>query len=77
MVKFYKLLFIQFLFVTTSYINAYCASGPPREDNSSIVVWVFLAFCALIVISQIFPLLRNLWSSRKIISEPEKQKVNR
>ena len=30
------------------------ASGA-REDNSGIVVWIFLGFCALIVVAQLLP----------------------
>ncbi len=26
-----------------------------REDNSSLFVWIFLAFCALIVVAQLVP----------------------
>lgn len=33
---------------------AFAASGI-REDNSGIFVWVFLGFCALIVIAQVIP----------------------
>jgi uncharacterized membrane protein YuzA (DUF378 family) len=31
-----------------------------REDNSSMVVWIFLGFCALIVVAQLLPLLLQL-----------------
>lgn len=33
------------------------AAGAVREDHSSIVVWAFLGFCALIVIAQLLPAL--------------------
>ncbi|BCA79985.1 hypothetical protein [Desulfuromonas sp. AOP6] len=26
-----------------------------REDNSGIIVWVFLGFCALIIVAQLLP----------------------
>lgn len=42
---------------------AFAAAGA-REDNSDLVVWVFLAFCALIVIGQMFPMIRNLRASK-------------
>ena len=35
-------------------VTAFAASGL-REDNSGIFVWVFLGFCALIVVAQIVP----------------------
>ena len=34
--------------------TAFAASGA-HEDNSGIFVWVFLGFCALIVVAQIVP----------------------
>ena len=34
--------------------TAFAATGV-REDNSGIFVWVFLGFCALIVIDQLLP----------------------
>ncbi|MFA7537278.1 MAG: hypothetical protein WCY68_14470 [Desulfuromonadales bacterium] len=37
---------------------ALAATG--REDNSSLVVWGFLGFCALIVVAQLVPLIGNL-----------------
>ncbi|MDW7643473.1 MAG: hypothetical protein SCI25_00365 [Desulfuromonadales bacterium] len=40
------------LFGSASSVLA--ASGL-REDNSGIVVWVFLGFCALIVVAQLLP----------------------
>jgi hypothetical protein len=33
--------------------TAWAATG--REDNSDLFVWIFLAFCALIVIAQLIP----------------------
>ncbi|OHB27020.1 MAG: hypothetical protein A2X84_07335 [Desulfuromonadaceae bacterium GWC2_58_13] len=35
--------------------SAFAASG--RSDNSGFVVWVFLGFCALIVVAQVVPAL--------------------
>lgn len=31
------------------------AADAAREDNSSLFVWIFLAFCALIVVAQLIP----------------------
>jgi hypothetical protein len=31
------------------------AAGAVREDHSGIVVWMFLGFCALIIIAQLVP----------------------
>jgi hypothetical protein len=59
------------VFGTTS--TAFAASGA-REDNSDFVVWAFLAFCALIVIGQLFPMVRNLRSVEKKGVEAEEAK---
>ncbi|MRR38788.1 hypothetical protein EG829_29895 [bacterium] len=37
-----------------SVSSAFAASGA-REDNSGIFVWIFLGFCALIVVMQLMP----------------------
>ena len=44
-------------------IAAYCVNAAPlwaadvaaREDNSDLFVWIFLSFCALIVVAQLIP----------------------
>jgi hypothetical protein len=41
---------------TLAPVTAFAASGV-REDNSGIFVWVFLGFCALIVVAQVIPAL--------------------
>jgi hypothetical protein len=33
----------------------WAADTAAREDNSDLFVWVFLAFCALIVVAQLIP----------------------
>ncbi|AJE04227.1 hypothetical protein [Geobacter pickeringii] len=35
-------------------VPALAASGA-REDNSGIFVWIFLGFCALIIVAQLLP----------------------
>ena len=39
---------------TIAPATAFAASGL-SEDNSGIFVWVFLGFCALIVVAQVIP----------------------
>ncbi len=41
---------------TLAPVTAFAANGL-SEDNSGIFVWVFLEFCALIVVAQIIPAL--------------------
>lgn len=36
-------------------VTAFAAANGLREDNSGIFVWVFLGFCALIVVAQVIP----------------------
>lgn len=31
------------------------AAGTAREDNSDLFVWIFLTFCALIIVAQLIP----------------------
>jgi len=38
---------------------AWAAEGG-RQDNSSAVIWGFLGFCALIIIAQLVPTIREL-----------------
>jgi len=53
--------------------TAFAAGG--REDNSGIFVWVFLGFCALIVVAQLIPALMVLFGLAKgISSAPVKEK---
>jgi hypothetical protein len=40
---------------TLSPVTAFAAASGLREDNSGIFVWVFLGFCALIVVAQVIP----------------------
>lgn len=35
-------------------VTAFAASGA-REDSSGLFVWIFLGFCALIVVAQLIP----------------------
>jgi hypothetical protein len=39
---------------TLAPVSAFAASAA-REDSSGIFVWVFLGFCALIVVAQVIP----------------------
>ncbi len=48
------------IFIGLAVEGAALAAPAARQDNSSLVVWLFLGFCALIVVAQIVPLLRNL-----------------
>jgi len=40
---------------TLAPVSAFAAASGLREDNSGIFVWVFLGFCALIVVAQVIP----------------------
>ncbi len=38
-------------------VTAVRAADAAREDNSDLFVWIFLAFCALIIVAQLIPAL--------------------
>ncbi len=35
--------------------SLWAANTVAREDNSDVFIWIFLAFCALIVVAQLIP----------------------
>ena len=41
------------------------ADTAAREDNSNLFVWIFLAFCALIVVAQLIPAILMLFGFAK------------
>jgi hypothetical protein len=51
-----------------SVSNAFAASSV-REDNSGLFVWIFLGFCALIVIAQLMPVMLLLFGFAKGLSK--------
>ncbi len=60
-----------------SVSNAFAAGGA-REDNSGLFVWIFLGFCALIVVVQIVPAVLMLFGFAKGLNKnraPEAQTV--
>ena len=44
--------------------NAFAASSA-REDNSGLFVWIFLGFCALIVVAQLMPVMLLMFGFAK------------
>lgn len=55
-------------------VTAWAASGV-REDSSGIFVWVFLGFCALIVVAQIVPALLLMFGMAKGAASVVKEKM--
>lgn len=53
--------------------NPALAAGAMREDHSNIVVWVFLGFCALIVIAQLVPAVLLMAGLIKGATEPREE----
>ena len=49
---------------------ALAASGA-REDNSGIFVWIFLGFCALIIVAQLIPALLMMLGFAKGIKKEQ------
>lgn len=52
-------------------VSTALASSGAREDNSSVFVWVFLGFCALIVIAQLLPALLVMLGFAKGLKKDE------
>jgi hypothetical protein len=55
--------------------SAFAASGA-REDNSGLFVWIFLGFCALIIVAQLMPAVLMMLGFAKAmgkekVSEPQ------
>lgn len=48
-------------------VTAFAASGA-REDSSGIFVWIFLGFCALIVVAQVVPAIMLMFGMAKGIT---------
>lgn len=44
--------------------TAFAATGA-REDNSGLFVWIFLGFCALIVVAQVIPAILLMFGMAK------------
>ena len=51
--------------------NAFAAAGA-RHDNSGIFVWIFLGFCALIVVAQAMPAILMLVGAAKALGKERK-----
>lgn len=54
--------------------TAFAAAGA-REDNSGIFVWIFLGFCALIVVAQVIPALMLMFGMAKGITQVVKEEM--
>ena len=60
-------------------IAGFCGSSAPlwaagatvSEDNSNVFVWIFLAFCALIVVAQLIPAVMMLLGFSRGIKKRE------
>lgn len=55
-------------------VTVFAASGV-REDNSGIFVWVFLGFCALIVVAQVIPAVLLMLGMAKGITSVVKEEM--
>jgi len=54
--------------------TAFAAAGA-REDSSGIFVWIFLGFCALIVVAQIVPAVLLMFGMAKGITSVVKEEM--
>jgi hypothetical protein len=53
--------------------TAVFAAPGAREDNSSLAVWVFLGFCALIVVAQLVPAIRSARMAARAAREAKEE----
>lgn len=60
--------------VMGSVTSALAASGA-REDNSGVFVWIFLGFCALIIVAQMVPAVLTMLGIVKGVKESFGEKV--
>jgi len=60
--------------VLGSVTSALAASGA-REDNSGVFVWIFLGFCALIIVAQLVPAILTMIGAAKGVRESFGQKA--
>jgi hypothetical protein len=58
---------------TTVPVAAFAAGG--RVDDSGIFVWVFLGFCALIVVAQVVPAVLLLFGMAKGVASVVKEEM--
>jgi hypothetical protein len=49
------------------------AADAARDDNSNLFVWIFLAFCALIVVAQLIPAMMMLLGFAKGVKKEPTQ----
>jgi heme/copper-type cytochrome/quinol oxidase subunit 4 len=49
------------------------AAAAAREDNSDLFVWIFLAFCALVVVAQLIPAILMLLGFAKGVKKKSVQ----
>ena len=55
-------------------VTAMAATGA-REDSSGIFVWVFLGFCALIVVAQVIPAVLLMFGMAKGVASVVKDEM--
>ena len=53
-------------------VSAFAASGA-HQDSSGIFVWVFLGFCAMIVVAQVVPALLLMFGMAKGVAAVAKE----
>jgi hypothetical protein len=62
------------LVITAFYGNVatlWAANTAANEDNSDLFVWIFLAFCALIVVAQLIPAVMMLLGFSRGVKKEE------
>ncbi len=65
------------LAVLCGNVTTVWADNGVREDNSDLFVWIFLAFCALIIIAQLIPALMVLFGFAKGVKKETPQTASK
>lgn len=61
------------LLSSTALVGEVLAATGNREDSSGLLVWAFLAFCALIILAQLFPAMMMIFGFRKGMKKPAEE----
>lgn len=65
---------IHAILMSVCSVSSAFAASSTREDNSGVFVWIFLGFCALIVVVQVIPAVLLFFGLAKGLSKDKAAK---
>ena len=68
-----KTMFTNTLALLLGSASTVCAAEVAREDSSGLIAWIFLGFCALIVIAQLIPAVMVILGFAKAFGKQKKE----